>query len=75
MPRAQLDQHESYRGDIASKKRYCYGLKGPLMVTKEGQPVECFLTPGSYSDVRALKTFAFDVPEGSHIYADKAYND
>jgi DDE family transposase len=44
------------------------------MVTQEGQPVECFLTPGSSSDVRALKTFALDVPEGSHIYADKAYN-
>jgi hypothetical protein len=25
--------------------------------------------------VRALKTFAVDVPEGSHMYADKAYND
>jgi Transposase DDE domain len=45
------------------------------MVTHEGQPVECFLTPGSYSDVRILKAFAFDVPEGSYIYADKAYND
>ncbi len=31
--------------------------------------------PGSYSDVRVLKTFQFDLPEGSHIYADKAYND
>jgi hypothetical protein len=46
-----------------------------LMVTKEGQPVECFLTPGSSSDVRALQTFRFDVPEGSQVYADKAYND
>jgi hypothetical protein len=46
-----------------------------LMVTKDGQPVECFLTPGSYSDVRVLKSFQFDVPEGSWIYADRAYND
>jgi hypothetical protein len=46
-----------------------------LLVTKEGQPVECFLTPGSSSAVRRLKTFRFDIPEGSHIYADKAYND
>jgi hypothetical protein len=45
------------------------------MVTKAGQPVECFLPPGSYSDVRALKAFTFEVPEGSHMYADKAYND
>jgi Transposase DDE domain len=75
IPRAKLYQHEAYRGCMASKKRYFYGLKGPLLVTKDGQPVECFLTPGSYSDVRMLKTFRFDVPEGSHIYADKAYND
>jgi hypothetical protein len=45
------------------------------MVTKEGQPVECFLTPGSSSDVRALQTFRFDVPEESQVHADKAYND
>jgi Transposase DDE domain len=75
IPRAKLYRHEKYRGYIASKKRYFYGLKVHLLVTQDGQPVECFLTPGSYSDVRALKTFRFDVPEGSHVYADKAYND
>jgi hypothetical protein len=75
IPRAKLYQHEAYRGYIASKKRYFYGLKIHLLVTKEGQPVECCLTPGSYSDVRALKAFSFNVPEGSHIYADKAYHD
>jgi Transposase DDE domain len=75
IPRAQLYQDEAYRGYIASKQRYFYGLNVHLMVTKEGQPVECFLTPGSSSEVRALKIFTFDVPEGSRIYADKAYND
>ena len=74
IPQAKLYQHEEYRGYIASKKRYVYGLKVPLLVTKDGQPVECFLTPGSYSDVRALKTFRFHVPEGRHVYADKTYN-
>ena len=75
IPRAQLYQHEAYRGCMASKKRYCYGLNVHLLVTKDGQPVECFLTPGSYSDGRMLTTFRFDVPEGSHVYADKAYHD
>ena len=75
IPREKLDQGEAYRGYIASKPRYFYGLKVHLMVTKAGQPVECFLTPGSSSEVRALKTFTFDVPEGSRSYADKAYND
>jgi Transposase DDE domain len=60
---------------MASKKRYFYGLNVHLLVTKDGQPVECFLTPGSYSDGRMLKTFRCDLPEGSHVYADKAYHD
>jgi hypothetical protein len=75
IPRARIYHHEVYRGYISSKKRYFYGLKLHLMVTPQGQPVECFLTPGSSSDVHALRSFQFDVPEGSCIYADKAYND
>jgi hypothetical protein len=45
------------------------------MVTTDGQPVECFLTPGSCRDARALKTFQCNVPHGRDVYADKAYND
>jgi hypothetical protein len=73
IPRAKLSQHQEYRGYIASTKRYFYGLKLHRMVTKDGQPVECFLPPGSFSDVRALKTCQCDVPHGSHIDAAKAY--
>ena len=66
---------EEFRGYQASKKRYFYGLKIHLMVTQEGQPVECFLTPGGFGDVDALKYYAYELPDGSIIYADKAYND
>lgn len=66
---------EMYRGYTSSKKRYFYGLKLHLMVTKSGFPVEFFLTPGSESDVGCLELFDFDLPEGSEIYADKIYND
>jgi hypothetical protein len=45
------------------------------MVTAQGQPVDCFRTPGSSSDVQALQGFQFNIPEGSSIYTDKAYND
>jgi hypothetical protein len=71
---AKLYTEEQFRGYIASKKRYFYGLKIHLMVTKDGQPVEFFLTYGSFGDVDALKHYTFDLPEGSLIYADKAYN-
>jgi hypothetical protein len=50
-----LYQDEDWRSYQASKKRYYYGLKIHLMVTQHGQPVEFFLTPGSWSDTRALK--------------------
>jgi hypothetical protein len=73
--RAKLYRHEPSRGYIASKKRYVYGLKIHLLITTAGQPIECSLTPGSYRDGRVLKTFQFDLPEGSHIDAEKAYND
>jgi hypothetical protein len=73
--RSKIYSHEEFRGYQASKKRYFYGLKIHLMVTQDGQPVECFLTPGSFGDVDALKSYAYELPDGSIIYADKAYND
>lgn len=73
--RCRLYREEKYRGRIASKRRYFYGLKLHLMVTSQGQPVEFFLTPGSESDVTHLRSFQFDLPAGSEVYADKIYND
>ena len=51
------------------------GLKIHLMVTSDGKPVECFLTHGGFGDVDALKYYVYELPDGSIIYADKAYND
>ena len=73
--RSKIYRDEKYRGYKASKKRYFYGLKIHLMVTSDGQPVECFLTHGGFGDVDALKYYAYELPDGSIIYADKAYND
>jgi len=73
--RSKIYSDENFRGYQASKKRYFYGLKIHLMVTQDGQPVECFLTYGSFGDVDALKYYAYELPDDSIIYADKAYND
>ena len=73
--RAKIYQDEAFRGYIASKKRYFYGLKIHLMITGQGEPVEFFLTPGSTPDVKGLSMFDFDLPEGAIILGDKAYND
>jgi hypothetical protein len=73
--RSKIYTAEDFRGYQASKKRYFYGLKIHLMVTHDGQPVECFLTHGGFGDVDALKYYAYALPAGAIIYADKAYND
>jgi hypothetical protein len=73
--RSKIYQGEDFRGYIASKKRYFYGLRIHIMVTEQGEPVEFFLEPGAFSDTRALGLYNFDVPELSFITGDKAYND
>jgi hypothetical protein len=72
--RAKLYQNEAYRGYIASKKRYFYGLKLHLLATEDGKPVEFLLSPGSFFDGSGLYAFDFDLPEGAQIIGDKAYN-
>jgi len=49
---AKLIKSEDYRGYIASKKRYFYGVRVQLLTTKSGIPVEFVFLPGSASDVR-----------------------
>jgi len=75
IPRSKRYRGEAYRGYQASKKRYFYGLKVHLLVTPDSEPVEFFLTPGGMGDVEGLDLFDFDLPEGSQIIGDKAYND
>ncbi len=64
-----------YRGYCASKKTYYYGLKGHLLVTTEGYPVEFSLTPASTADIVGLRQMALELPPGSYVVADAAYTD
>jgi hypothetical protein len=74
--RCRLYQGEEFRGYIASKKRFFYGLRVHMIVTAErGEPVEFFLEAGAANDNLAFKGFELDLAEGSTIYADKQYND
>jgi hypothetical protein len=73
--RSRIYKGEEYRGYIPSKKRYFYGLRVHIVITKTGEPVEFVLAPGAMSDCRVLKGFDLDLPSGSGIYADKGYND
>ncbi|GAA6619690.1 hypothetical protein NUACC26_055040 [Scytonema sp. NUACC26] len=57
----RLIKSEEYRGYIASKKRYFYGVKIQLLTTRSGIPVEFVFLPGSASDVRALNALRFSL--------------
>lgn len=72
--RSKIYHEEAFRGYIASKKRYFYGLRIHILVTEQGEPVEFFLEPGAFSDTSALGLYNFDIPEGSFVTGDKAYN-
>jgi Transposase DDE domain len=66
---------EAFRGYIASKRRYFYGLRVHLVSTGAGEPVEFYLAAASESDIGLFKELNLELPEGSIICADKGYTD
>jgi len=73
--RSRIVMGEQWRGKHSSMRRYFYGVKVQVLVTKEGIPVEFGFVPGSESDVQALKKLPLHVSAGSCIYGDAAYTD
>ena len=73
--RAKVFQGKEYHGYSSSKQRYFFGIKVHMLVSaNKGIPVEVVFTPGSENDMRAFKRFSLDIPTGSTIYGDRAYN-
>ena len=59
---------------IFLRQHYFYGIKVHVLTNKSGSPKEVIFTPGSEHDMKAFKRFSLDLPPGSTIYADRAYN-
>lgn len=72
---SKLVRSEDYRGYIASKKRYFYGIRVQLLSTADGIPVEFVFLPGEANDTRGLKALPLNLPENSSIYCDAGYTD
>ncbi len=66
---------KAFRGYIASKRRYFYGLRVHLLSTVSGEPVEFTLAAASEADIGLFKELKLEVPEGAIICADKGYTD
>jgi hypothetical protein len=73
--RSRIYQGAAFRGRVASKKRFVYGLRIHLMVAATGKPVEFVLAPASTADITAFRMLPLDLDEGAEIYADPAYTD
>lgn len=71
--RCRIARGPQWRGYVASKRRYFYGLRVAVLVTVEGLPVECSILPGSLADIHGLAELPLSVPAGAQIAADAAY--
>src|SRR5436305_12674152 len=73
--RCRLVKDEEFRGYIASKRRYFYGVRVQVVTTEEGVPVEMAFLPGAASDVRGLGVLPLALPRCSQLFMDSGYTD
>ena len=66
---------KSFRGYNASKREYYYGFKIHVVCASDGTIVEFEFSPASWHDLRGLALLGLDLPEGSELFLDRAYND
>jgi Transposase DDE domain len=72
---ARLLRQEEFRGKIASKRRYFYGLRLHVLTTAAGLPVEFAWLPGAANDTRGLRVLPLALPVGSEVFLDAGYTD
>jgi IS5 family transposase len=72
--RAKIFRGKEFHGYTASKKQYFFGIKVHMIVDELGIPIEFCFTPGSTSDIAGLKELPCELPRGSTLLADRAYN-
>ncbi len=73
--RCRLVKGEEFRGYIASKRRYFYGVKVQVVTTEDGIPVEVAFLPGEANDTRGLEVLPLSLPAGSQLFMDSGYTD
>lgn len=71
----QCFDKEEYRGYMASKRRYFFGVRVQVLTTMEEVPIEFAVLPGRCADLQGLAELPLEVKEGSEIAADAAYTE
>ena len=72
--RRKLFKKEEFIGYAPSKRKYFCGVKVHMLVTGEGKPIEFSIQPASKNDLSILWKMELNLPQGSVVYADGAYN-
>lgn len=71
--RCRLAQGAEFRGYVAAKHRYFYGVRVQVVVTVDGLPVEFAVLPGAASDIEGLSELPLALGAGAQVAADAAY--
>jgi len=71
--RSKLLRGKKWRGYTASMRRYFYGVKVQLLISRTGVPIRFCFVPGKQGDAKALERMIKGLPAESRIYADSAY--
>jgi hypothetical protein len=71
--KCKLLKGKQWRGRQSSMRRYFYGIKVQLLITKDGIPVEFSYVPGSENDALSLKKLPMALPAESEVFGDSAY--
>ena len=72
--RCKLLKGEAYRGYNSSKREYFYGFKVHIITAADGTVTEFEFSPGALEDLASYNLLNFDLPSGSELNMDKAYN-
>jgi hypothetical protein len=75
IPVSKLVTGKAYHGYNEAKKEYFYGFKVQVITTADNQPVDYYITAGSFHDSTALQAMQVDLPAGSELYGDSGYTD
>ena len=71
--RSKMIRGKKWRGYCASMRRYFYGVKVQLLITKTGTPVSFSFIPSKEADVKSLERMLNELQPENKVYADAGY--
>jgi hypothetical protein len=73
--RCRKVQGLDFCGYCAAKKEKFFGWRLHLICDPDGLPVRFIMLPGGFHDLTPIYELSYELPDGSKLLGDKAYND